>query len=273
MLDFFVVEQLKKWITLLSKYEEIVFFLDEDTHPLGTFFIHLSKIFPYNARTVCIQHGLFFDTYYQIRKEGELSDINFVWDENQIPLIKKSKENMYVLGLAYNASAKVALKKTVYFIGTGMYNSGKDYDSYIIDAYAELSRELSKRKINNYYLPHPNEYNSIRIKNLKKIFKNVAVINKVDLLNDRKGIFVGVESSLLYEAYIANHSVIRLKVDNTNFTFKTDFIYSANNSLYDDVINWIELDNLFPHSHNTNCKKNPLHRFQECLELAKIIYP
>ena len=62
-LKIFLNRQIELWIKELSHSNKIIFFLYEDTQPLGCYFIHIGRYLntktKTEAKSVCIQHGYF----------------------------------------------------------------------------------------------------------------------------------------------------------------------------------------------------------------------
>ena len=238
--DYPVIKQLKYWISSLSDFNSVIIFLQEDTQPLGTFFVHLGRLLPSTIKTVCIQHGFFLKYYYPIRNDGELADINFVWASSQSEVIRCDKSKIFEIGLSYTASAKTAENLYVILVGTGMMGSGTRTYERSIDAYNKIYLALKHDwGIKVFYRPHPNEsIKPVLIENLKTKFQLVSEPNKLSQLNGPQAIFVGVESSLLFEAGVAGHLVARLKLDESVPYFHFDFEFEEYD--IDELIQWIK---------------------------------
>jgi hypothetical protein len=237
--DYPGIRQLNFWIKKLSKCNRVIFFLQEDTQPLGTFFVYLGKLLPSIVNSVCIQHGFFLKYYYPIRNDGEISDVNFVWKFSQSKLIKSNKLKTYEIGLPYHSIAKPMDMLNVVLVGTGMMGSGSDIYDRSINAYFKICKALiNVPGIKILYRPHPNEVgNKNLIAYLSKLFFMVENQHKVQQLNGPQSIFVGVESSLLFEAGIACHFVAHLKLDESVPDFYYDFQFNENETK--KLIDWI----------------------------------
>lgn len=265
------IRQLKFWTKVLKKFDRVVFFVYEDTQPLGTFFIYLARLMPSTVRSVCIQHGYFSKYYFPIRNDGELSEINFVWKFSQADLIKCNKLKTFEIGLSYNALATPSDQLNVVLVGTGVKGIGTDTYERSIRTYIEISKILKNIcGINAYYRPHPNEYNNAEL--LVELSENLFLVesrNKIDQLNGPKAIFVGVESSLLFEAGIAGHLVAHLKLDESIPEFEFQCQFEENKIA--DFIRWaLEIKNNREYGlvSLNETQMMPLERFKRALQQA-----
>lgn len=238
-LNFFAIRQINLWVKELSKFDRVIFFIYEDTQPLGVFFVYVGRLLPSIVTSVCIQHGFFLKYYYPIRIDGELSDINFVWGMSQSELISPNKLKIFEIGLPYFARAKPFNELHVILVGTGMEGSGTDIYERAINTYTKIHHALANiSRIKTFYRPHPNEYNDEElIVKLNNIFSLVDDPNKLAQLDGPRAIFIGVESSLLFEAGIAGHFVVRLKLDESLPIFHLDFEFKENEA--SELIQWI----------------------------------
>ena len=269
-----IVNQLKYWLEAFSKPKRIIFFLNEDTQPLGIFLIHLSKIMNPKSLSVCIQHGIFYKMKSPIRADGGLSDINFVWDYKQADIINCNRSKTYEIGLPYVAQAKLTDILTIIFIGPGTSQYGTNYYENIIKIYENIYKKLIQNtEMNIFYRPHPNEfldYKLIQILNAK--FSNIDKSDKITLLNGPKTIFIGTISSLMYEASIAGHPVARLKVpDEKTCDVECDLNFCKDNIDY--LIDWVKNINnkkLIKLSVQNERLKSPTERFIDALRVAEI---
>ena len=271
-LNISIVNQLKYWLEAFSKPKRIIFFLNEDTQPLGLFLIHLSKIMNPKSLTVCIQHGIFYNS--PVRNEGELSDINFVWDYKQADYINCNRSKTYEIGLPYVAQAKLTDILTIIFIGTGTSQYGTNHYENIIKIYQNIYKKLIQNtEINIFYRPHPNEFLDYKlIEILNANFSNIDKSDKTTLLNGPKTIFIGTNSSLMYEASVAGHPVARLKVpEEETCDVKCDLIFGNDNIDY--FIDWVKNINnkkLIKLSVQNERVKSPTERFIDALRATEI---
>lgn len=268
------IRQLIFWKNKLSKFDKAIFFLYEDTQPLGAFFVYVSRLLPSNVSSVCIQHGYFLKYHYPIRIDGAISDFNFVWDMGQAELIGGNILKTYEIGLPYFASAKSSHEFHVILVGTGMARSCRSIYELSITTYLNILNMLVEIPgVTVFYRPHPNEYNDEKLLlELSKLFKLVENTNKVDMLNGPRGIFIGGESSLLFEAGIAGHLVAHLKLDASIPAFNFDFQFETNgiNELQQWVLS-IKNSNSLVREIRSEKKMSPLERFSLALREMKLV--
>lgn len=217
--------QMLFWRSALGARKNVVFFLYEDTQPLGTFFVHLARELLKNARTVCIQHGYFSSLKHPLRYEGELSEINFVWDDRQTRLMGLNPDKTFPIGLPYFAKGRAESKLSVVLVGDGApYGDPYSYKS-ALEAFHEISKIAEEELgLTVVYRPHPNEsVHAEVVERLKQRFKSIDGMGKVERLNAGRSIYVGTVSSLLYEAKQAGHFVVCIKIqDKEKPIFDTD---------------------------------------------------
>lgn len=273
--SFPLTRQIKFWANEVAHFDRVIFFLYEDTQPLGIFFVHLARIFKSKVKSVCMQHGYFCILNYQLRCDGALSDINFVWDQKQAEVIGSERSTTFVIGLPYVARAMATTEVIVVLVGTGMADDGGDeYDKSLCvfgDIYDAMSQSFG---VKVFYRPHPNEWaNGYLIAELRKKFLLLDDLDKVQRLNGLRAIFVGTISSLLYEAGLAGHVVAHLKLhENIRPVFDFDFDFGSTD--IDELSTWIVnirdtqwLD--FPQQQAG--RPEPLVRFVNALHSANLI--
>lgn len=235
-----IVSQIGYWVNELTRFKKVIFFLYEDTQPLGIFLVHLGRILKPKVTSVCIQHGYFGISHLELRRDGRLSDINFVWDNVQADLIGSGKDVTFEIGLPYLATAVSTSEIIVVLVGTGMpYDGNDDYEkslSCFSDIYNKLSQSLGLRI---FYRPHPNEWGHKKlISELRERFSLLDESNKLQRLNGPRAIFVGTISSLLYEAGVAGHLVAHLKLyDKITPVFNCDIEFGSAN--VDSFVEWV----------------------------------
>ncbi|MCF8007949.1 MAG: hypothetical protein K9K84_11130 [Methylovulum sp.] len=261
------IRQLNLWVNELHNYDRVVFFLQEDTQPLGTFFVFLGRLLPLIVKTVCIQHGFFLNYYYQIRNDGELSEINFVWKLSQSKIIRCNHSRTFEIGLPYTAIAKPFDQLCVILLGTGMMGSGTSIYERSIKTYLKISNAITKSPgIKIFYRPHPNEYADHGLMDyLSHLFPLVENKDKLAQLRGQQSIFVGVESSMLYEAGVAGHFVCHLKLDGSQPDFDVDLDFHE-----DEIANllfWIQsvANGKVKKIINRSLEASPLKRFELAL--------
>ena len=273
--DIPIVRQIKCWIKKLSLFKQVIFFLYEDTQPLGVFLVHLGRILKPKVTSICIQHGYFGITHFELRNDGQLSDINFVWDTVQAGLTGSDKNKTFEIGLPYAATAASTGEMIVILVGTGMSGDGNhDYEKSL-DIFFQIYHDLSQSSnIKIFYRPHPNEWtNKELISKLHEKFSLLDELDKVERLNGPKAVFIGTISSLLYEAGLSGHLVAHLELcDTTTPVFNYDIKFGLTD--IDNLVAWI-LKNWTDHCLNTHHpilnQNDSLNRFVSALHFAKLI--
>lgn len=265
--DSLIRRQIGIWINKLCKHKRIIFFLYEDTRPLGTFFVHMGRELRPKTTTVCIQHGIFVKSSYELRRDGLLSDVNFLWDEDQIEVGGFNRSSTMVIGLPYVAAAKPTSKLKIILVGGVSERS--------LDTYVEIYNFFYSLGIEVIYRPHPNEWpQELLDGKLKKIFPQIDNFDKVERLSGPRAIFIGTVSSLLYEAGVAGHLVACLKVGGRDTPlFQYNFEFSP--SQVSDLAKWVSIINSSPHIDFLFEEKKfrcPKQRFMEALHCAKILH-
>ena len=269
------IRQLMFWVDKLSTFSKVTFFLYEDTQPLGLFMVHLSRLLHPNVSTVCIQHGYFVKQ--RRRADGNHSDMNFIWDQSQAKFLESNRQKTFVIGLPYVATAKPSNELHVVLVGTGGANDGSDWFERTINTYILIRKILSNISgVKVFYRPHPNEYNDEKLlAELSNTFLLVDEPNKVKQLNGSRAIFIGILSSLLYEAGIAGHHIGYFNLYlNPNLRPDFDFDFEFKENETNELMEWvlsIKNNNNFEDKSLSVNQLHPLERFNLALREAKLI--
>lgn len=233
----------KRWLNRVKNIDSVVFFIYEDTQPLGTFINYLSKECHENSNAICIQHGFFSQYNYQIRLEGQNTEFNFVINQSQAQLIKSDSSKTSIIGLPYSLQAEKKCKpKTVVLVGVGgVYYDNQVFEDSIIH-FRKIYSIISKNfDLDIIYRPHPNEWEfPLVIKRLKENFKLIDDLDILDRLNSPCSIFIGVASSVLYQAEIAGHAVACFHSDHRQKALLSSKAGILNLPNFDNLPKWIE---------------------------------
>jgi len=208
-----LILDVKKYYDILNKIPKNSFLiLTSDTKPIDIFFLKISQKHCSNIKIICIQHGIFpiLDPNVYVA-EGENSPINLLYDEYQLNAAKRyiKNSNLIILGPPWNIEIireKGPLK--IVLVGAG----GSQYHN-TYDIFAILYNELRKLNINCVYKPHPTENKE----NIKLYFDNNSIEEKKYLLSNNPKIFIGINSTLMYEAFICGHTVYNLEFKDNLF--------------------------------------------------------
>jgi len=230
---------LKRWHDAVELSEKVIFFLYEDTQPLGVFFAAVAKNKTGKAVSVCIQHGYHMKRSFPAAYDGELSDVNFLWDIRQADVIGCQSSNCIEIGLPYTANATHANALSVVLVGTGTKDDGSEMFQKCMNVYAVIKKALIPDGIKVCYRPHPIEYvDEPFMRWLRTEYDVIEDPDKVSLLNSSQAIFVGAESSLLYEAGLAGHIVAFFKASKSIPQFSYDFKFATES--VDGFIDWVK---------------------------------
>jgi|GEM_PF-3770900 len=274
--SFFISRQILRWSNRLKRKKNVIFFLYEDTQPLGTFLAHVSRCLPANTKSVCIQHGYFSELKYPLRYEGKISDINFVWDERQAQLMGLDRAKTFSIGLPYSARAHHCKELPIVLVGIGAPYSDLDLYMAMLNIFTEIARivrnDLGRGVI---YRPHPTEFiHSEIMGDLDKGFEEIDALGKIDRLNSARSIFIGTISSFLYEAKSAGHFVVFVDIDDKAIpVFEYDLKITPLNLT--ELIDWIKITStkLTVMGDGVECgfDENPLTRFRHAVIEAKLL--
>jgi hypothetical protein len=192
------------------KKKKLLFFLYEDVLPIGAFLS--MQIKSNHSRTIMIQHGYASKKSYLY--ESNECDFYFLYDKNKIRPFA-SKEKCIEIGLPFEASITSKFKKNIILVGTGL--SGVNQSDYIdsLFIYNKIKTNLEK-EYSVKYRPHPCE-------NLNSYINFGLDIDnslKPSLLSEDLKIFIGYESTLLYEAKYLGHICIYLI---KNYSIEIDY--------------------------------------------------
>ncbi|WP_269622636.1 hypothetical protein [Prochlorococcus marinus] len=256
-IDFFLKFHIYRWSKSLMNQERKIF-IWEDTQPMGTFLSCLSLLNIPSLRVICIQHGLIemASTTLKIPPTGSYTINNMVWNNQQGKQLQQfnPKINYSSIGLSYYASAyKNSQLKKIYLIGSGWCGNSVDQFDYfprIIKLYSLISLSLEKYPaLNLFYRPHPNESKTPQLKNSLNSLGKKAIVDissKLELLNQERCIFFGLNSSLLYEAKLAGHYIVFIQSNSIN-SFSNNSSFPKSNSLpfnYDETLVLSEIANI-----------------------------
>lgn len=193
-----------------TKNNNILFFLHDDWTPIGAFLSmrHRST----SNKVIMIQHGYF--STLSLCLESNACDYYFLYDQKKVrPYI--SSEKVIELQLPIDVKVTKEFNKTIILVGTG-----DDTNKKSLSIFNKIWITLH----DNYqvqYRPHPSEdfsYNSTI-----QFSRNHQ--SKKDCLSEDLKIFIGYESTLLYEAMLIGHVCIAISSKNiTTIDYEVDYI-------------------------------------------------
>jgi hypothetical protein len=213
---------------------------------------------------ICIAHGIinFEATRISVTPEGESCKFNLVWSESQKSFFKNDVNHIsFVLGLPYEVNPPQSQCKEVIFVGHCGPSGAFQY-FFSMYHFTKLYRMFQAAGINVLYRPHPQD----NIEKLLNFFK-ISFTEKNELLTSSSRIFIGLESSLLFEAHEFGHTTIGLNFLELNHkhnrAFDVDFEVDSDNfeSLPDLILDIIDKNESKKNAKHENLKT----RFDRCL--------
>lgn len=181
-------------------------FLYEDTLPTGLVLaLALSRV-P-GLAVACIQHGYYGPERLKRRNEGSICRFNLLIDREQGRFIKGlDAPGSFVLGLPYEVAAPPRFVRRVILVGAG--GRGSDVARYLLSLshFVRIYRHLSDAGIAVSYRPHPDEDREF----VASLFPHTCLEDKWTLLRESRAVFVGFNSTLLFEALSFGNGVIGL---------------------------------------------------------------
>jgi hypothetical protein len=159
-----------------------------------------------SAVVVCVQHGLFNAGYELDDIDGRNSDINLVYSATQrLEMLRRLPgANVEVMGFpsdVHVADAGSEEAPVAILVGAGMFEDPVGY-RLSLDAFRAIERALRSAGIACEYRPHPSEAHLDEI----RAFGVINRQRKDALLGAPRKVFIGFNSTLLYEASVAGHS-------------------------------------------------------------------
>jgi hypothetical protein len=242
---FFLNIQIKWLLKLFKKYDRVVVFIYEDTQPFGATFAVIQKLLNLNnLKIICIQHGYFSKNKYKVPNDGAISEYNFVWDSNQIELIGCEPKNTFLIGPLFEHNYfNLINSPDIVFVGTGTQNAADSESEFgyyykLVNFFFEVNNSLPNEiRDKTRYRPHPAEIaDHMTMSFIKNIFNNIDITDKNFTLNNKRKIFIGYDSSLLFEAGYCGHLVAHVNISDISIpVFKIDISFN-----HDQVVNCVE---------------------------------
>lgn len=195
-----LVFQIKILAKKLSK-SKFYFLLYEDTTPEGFFFANFGNT--YYHPTIHIQHGTTAASVYKVIN-GDKSKYNILYSILQKEVLNNQNTIAFELGPPFDIVPIAEVSKEIVLVG-----SGEEFEPYFksLEIYAFLEMKLKKAGWDVYYRPHYCENKSDYINKFSKI----EMCPKNELLSNSLKIFIGINSTLLFEAQSFGHCIITLK--------------------------------------------------------------
>jgi hypothetical protein len=245
-------------------------FLYTDVLPISNFFALLGD--SCSLPTICVAHGWWVPLKSEILiDDGEHCRFNLLYSMQQKPFNQSSRSTFFELGPPFDAECGEEISNEVVLVGTGAKGMMPEFYFRSLEVYSSILEQLGGCGWNVRYRPHPNEDPS----GYSTHFTDVDKRPKSICLSGSRKLFVGYESTLLYEAKTFGHSVVRL-LDSTitEPSFAPNAISFAPNAILktDSVATTIEatIDRLHREMHNAPIIKIPPVRDRFLSILAQI---
>ena len=232
-----------RWMSRVKNLDSAIFFIYEDTQPLGTFLNYLSKECSKNSHAICIQHAFYAKPNFPMRLEGRNTEFNFTIDRSQTKLIQPNFSKTSIIGLPFRLQAETAQPTSVILVGVG----GVFYDNQVFEDSLAYFKKIHSIISNNFnlniiYRPHPNERRFPEVmKRLTENFKVIDDLDIIDRLNSPSSIFIGVASSVLFQAEIAGHSVACFHADPRQQAVLSENAGILKLPNFENLVQWVEL--------------------------------
>jgi hypothetical protein len=219
------------------------FFLREDFYGASSCLASLREIWG-GPDIISFQHGSM--SLDAIRRHevypGQRARLQIVHDENTFNLFKKLSLNpdfiIGPVGCYYPIEFNSAKCRKIIFIGNGSTSVREQ----IFEIINSISRQALDFGFDIFYKPHPREVFDICASNSFILMKNADEDN---VLGDRESkLFIGVTSTVLYDAYLMNQKVLLLKnsdsktLDSLFLLDGIEYLYVDNN-IWESIINKI----------------------------------
>ena len=230
--------------TKLGRSRKFIF-VWEDTTPEGFFLANFANTFDHTS--IHLQHGTTAAGVYKVIN-GDKCKYNILYALSQKKELNNQSTIAYELGPPFDIKPIKGVSKQVVLVG-----SGEEFELYFksLDTFAAIEKKLKNVGWPVFYRPHYCENKA----DYEHRFSKIDRSNKIDLLSGELKIFIGINSTLLFEAQSFGHGVLILKdVKFPPYLFKPDItievddintIHHHINYVYENLINKA-VENLAP---------------------------
>ena len=220
-------------------------FVWEDTTPEGFFLANFANT--YGHASIHLQHGTTAAGVYKVIN-GDKCKYNVLYALSQKKELNNQSTIAYELGPPFDIKPINSVSKQVVLVG-----SGEEFELYFksLDAFAAIEAKLNAIGWPVFYRPHYCENKA----DYEHRFSQIDRCNKIDLLSGELKIFIGINSTLLFEAQSFGHGILALKdLIFPSYLFKPDIsmelddIHSIGyhvNLIYENLMNK-QIENLAP---------------------------
>jgi hypothetical protein len=197
-------------------------FVFEDTVQIG---VSLSLILKDITPVVCIAHGTISraGANFDLVADGGVCAFNFVYDEHQAKVLENLGSTCFIMGLPYEIPKLSGWVEQIILIEQSTPDMPEEYD-VCLPIMVTLYQLLKQAGHDVTYRARP----GVDVSTLLDKFDSIHAGDKMQLLAGRRKVFVGYNSTLLYEAKVCGHVTVGL--DDSMFPFmrrySTDFVLS-----------------------------------------------
>jgi len=230
------VRRIQQTLLSMSDNKKRYLLLWEDSLPTG---LTLSVIFETNPNinVVCIAHGFFYESQKNIvPSEGMNCKFNLVWDQSQKKAFPSELDaRIFVLGLPYEVSCPKVISREVVLVGHCGLTCNRDAYLWSLHHFFKIFMILHNAGWVVAFRPHPLD----DVQFIRKIFPIVYTENKLELFS-KKRVYIGINSSLLYEARQCGNVVIGLDTSTLVYDRAFDVDRVVLESEYDQLPFYLE---------------------------------
>lgn len=186
-------------------------FVYEDTLPIG---ISLACILKDRSPVTCISHGAMLKANegVDLLPDGGMCPYNFVYDDYQVSVLQNWGSTCFQMGVTFELPKVSGWAEQIVLIEQSTPDMPEEYDVCLVRM-AAFYRQLAQAGYDVIYRARP----GVDISTLTDKFDVVHAGDKMTLLGGPLKVFVGYNSSLLYEAQACGHVTIGL--DDSTFPF------------------------------------------------------
>jgi hypothetical protein len=202
---------IRRWHDFFLRQADPCFLVvGNDTSPISLLLVAIAATCP-NMHSTCLQHGLFNAGYDQDDIEGRNSALNLVYDAAQRAEMLRRLPRARVGVMGYPAQFPVQAPAPespprVVLVGTGEIERPANY-RLALQRYSDAVPALLAAGLRVEYRPHPIEPDPVPLADARVPVRREP---KAELLGGARKVFVGFNSTLLYEAHCFGHQVVVL---------------------------------------------------------------
>jgi hypothetical protein len=212
---------------------------------------------------VCIAHGTISTAgaNFDLVPDGGVCRFNFVYDEYQAEVLANLGSTCFIMGLPYELPKLSGWAEQIILIEQSTPDMPEEYD-ICLPIMVTLYQQLKQAGYDVTYRARP----GVDLTTLLDKFDSIHAGDKMQLLAGCRKVFVGYNSTLLYEAKVCGHVTVGLDDSMFPFTrrYSTDF---AITKITEASVNTVIGEALIKLRDKPCVSNKPLsNRFHTCLE-------